>query len=228
MYQSTNTSNPIICTNCRLMPFGLNANINDTSCSCDSSFTYFNNNRACYCYLTRFINMADRTCQNCVTAGANMAACQTCSAPFFASVIGCVYAPSVPNGADTATGCVTGYYFSYSMIGCVCDASKRYAVNANGACVLCSSSDFPCYYCQFPYVYYKYTCRHASLIPNAITTGSALACQTGYALKYNFFTSMMISCACSKAAGYYQNGANCVSCATTLPSGVTLANCQAC
>jgi hypothetical protein len=54
------------------------------------------------------------------------------------------------------------------------------------------------------------------------------ACKTGYTWKQNPFFAIKISCACSFAAQYYQNGPNCIACASSLPSGISLASCVAC
>jgi hypothetical protein len=41
------------------------------------------------------------------------------------------------------------------------------------------------------------------------------------------YSNQVISCACSAAADYYQNGAVCVSC-NNPPSGVLASNCKSC
>lgn len=178
--------------------------------------------------MPNYIDPYTSTCIPCATTGSLITACNKCSFPFTISIFGCVYSLNLTNGGsvNTSTACATGFTFSFYSSACVCSYSNSYSVYVNGICTKCSSNDTNCKYCQKTYVYDGFQCKHGSLIPNYnITT---FACNTGTVFKFHFFTSAIIACACSSAAKYYQNGANCISCSASLPSGVALADCQSC
>lgn len=135
--------------------------------------------------------------------------------------------PALPNG-NANGNCNTGYVIAFPYSGCVCDYNSNYAIDATGTCTKCSSSDYPCYYCYYPYTFDGSQCVYGSLIPN-YDFSSVAACKTGTTIKKNPFDARTVSCACSYAAHYYQDSQGvCVACSNTLPSGVALADCQSC
>lgn len=176
---------PAMCINCRLIPNSLNANINSSSCTCNSNFKYSSVAGTCFCKnKVFFYDPLSMSCLPCALAGNNMIPCYNCSTPYKISIIGCVYTPNLQNGANTAAGCIAGYVFNFFKAACICDIGSGYAVNSNGLCTLCSSTDTACKNCKNPYVYDGYICRHGSLVPNT-ALGS---CAAGTTSKSHFLT----------------------------------------
>jgi hypothetical protein len=218
-------SNPAICLNCRLIPYGMGA-AGSSSCTCQAGFAYLTDWTCCYCYQSSYIDPVSGGCLSCTSLGSLMNQCYDCVSPYFyTSLTGCIYTPNLANGAKNG-GCATGFTFDWYNSACTCQ-SGGYYVNSNGACVACASTDTNCRRCINNYYNDGHQCVIGSLIANYDYT-TTFACKTGYAVKINLYNNQVISCACSNAAGYYQNGGNCIACSSSLPSGVTLANCQTC
>jgi hypothetical protein len=216
---------PVVCHNCRLLPRGLAATSSST-CACALGFSYLQDWTVCYCYQYRYIDYVSGQCKSCASIGSLMAQCRACSAPFKLNYQGCIYMPTMPNGASG--GCVTGYTIGFTDIGCVCNYILGYAVNAAGSCTKCATSDMACLYGLYPYVYDGSVCMHGSLMPNYDYSSKA-TCKTGTTFKKDPYNGRKIGCACSYAAQYYKNSqGNCVACSASLPSGVALAGCQSC
>ena len=176
-----------------------------------------------------YIDASSGLCNPCTLAPiAAQGACSSCYFPFaYSNNYGCVYCPTLANNGGSTSCCATGYTFNQGLGICVCNNYNRYSVGANGICTKCASADNNCISCSKSYVYNGFYCLHGSLIPQ-YDFSTTFACNAGYAFKKDIASGMIISCVCSTAAGYYLNGATCNACATTLPSGVTLANCKAC
>ena len=137
----------------------------------------------------------------------------------------CVYCPSLANNGGSTSCCATGFRFNSVVHQCLCDLSQGFAVNSNGVCTRCATSDTNCTGCRNIYVRNNLFCIHGSLIPNYEISRSA--CRVGFTFKIDPFTNQRISCTCDRTAGNY-TGASCLSCSSSPPSGVSSADCTAC
>jgi hypothetical protein len=134
---------------------------------------------------------------------------------------------TLKNNGGTASCCATGYVFDPALAICKCENSKGYVIGPNGICTPCIASDSNCANCINTYIFNNLYCIHGSLIPN-YNFIETYSCNPGYSFKRNYVNGAIVACACSGAAQYYQNGSKCVACSASLPSGVSLVNCQSC
>lgn len=213
------------CVNCRVLQYALGVPLSSSSCTCAGSF-YWSTNR-CYCSSKKFID-ASGACTPCAALPtALVSSCNSCNTLFSKGTYGCVYCPNLANNGGSSTCCATGFTFNSKLSTCVCSVSAGYAINSNGICTKCATTDTNCVKCVNTYVHNTIYCQHGSLIPNYDTI--KFACATGYAFKSDPFTGQILSCACSSSSDFYQNGAKCVDCKTALPgASVALSDCQAC
>lgn len=130
-YQNTN---PTICYNCRLIPYGLNAPDSST-CSCQPGFEYYAPWTCCYCYSGSYIDTLSGRCLGCASMGILMSKCNNCIPPFGLTLVGCVYMPNLSNSGNGT--CATGYKLSFVTASCVCDFNRDYSVNETGTCTKC-------------------------------------------------------------------------------------------
>jgi|688.fasta_scaffold729538_1 hypothetical protein len=201
-------SNPTVCYNCRLIPYGLNA-ASSSTCSCQTGFDYYAPWTTCYCYAGSYIDTKSGRCLGCAPMGNLISQCNDCEAPFGLTLLGCVYMPNLSNGGSGT--CPTGYTLNFLTASCVCDFINDYSVNQAGTCTTCPQNDTNCINCRNSYVNDGVQCIHGSFIPN-FDHNTTFACRTGHTFKVHPFTSQIVSCACSASAKFYQNGNNCVSC----------------